>query len=475
MPTYNCPYCWYEVEKSDVSPKEFIYPHPPNFQWVSGYKKLPVICFWRKNWPDGLKESSEKCPQCNRDFHLEIWPFNPLTTPPWIIEKVREWPYSSSSPFLEKLIDDFCSFIFRNKYKNNSINIYTFFGYFLFALSIFFIIIIAPSLIFNSFLKLLKDYGLLIVFVIITVLLMQYKRHLVGLRANLTIEKLPLDLHQNYKSSSAAQILDEISFKYSIFGQPTPTIPIGNKIFKMPSPATIVGILVTIPLTILTFLICIPNAKYIFETSEAVSFPFFYSSAPFIFCIIIFYAVGWFLAGNIIWITIATPYLIGLIARYMPLKINPLDSTGGLDIFGKILFSSFLLIGIMSLVIPTSLIWSNFVSYDYFFITSILVTIIFILIFFLAFLYPLYPLHIKLKNKKQEEIGYLTKQIDYDEIKIGNVPFQEQIRKLFYFETMKKVRSMKEWPFNIDTQLKVLLTTISPMISFSLNYFISTF
>jgi len=207
-----------------------------------------------------------------------------------------------------------------------------------------------------------------------------------------------------------------------------------------------------------------------FYETPYTGFPVTYTSYVLSIISIPFWILTYFIIGNITWFFLVTNALIGLIGRHSPLKINPLKKMGGTEVFGKIVLSSVYMGAVVGAALPFSVIWGKTQDF-YVLLISVVLVLIFIFLIISGFFYPLWPIHKKLRRTKEEETDRILNSIPLHAIK-KEIDIRDAIRTHLLLDISNKVSSMVEWPFEVDTLLKLSSSLLIPIVSLIINIII---
>lgn len=448
----NCPYCWAENEVAIEGDYKVRYPHPSVLE-TAKYDYPPII-FWKMDHIKNINEILVQCTSCKRGFHLELFPYsaederNSKNTNYYLnlglnrIEKVKK------KFLLEDIIDQFCTLL-HIKYP---------LGCFLFILIPGILFWIFPIIALGGFSKLSHDSGFFFLFVLFVLMLILLKRHVNELKDSLSCNKLPILLHEKYKKSNWCRVLEERTFKGNIFGHP----------YKKMTPPTFCGLVAVVIFIAWQINFTVNIASTFYETPYPGGYPFVYTSYIVAIACAPFFAMIYFIIGNIAWIFMATTALIGLMTRHMPLEINPLKEMGGTEVFGKMMLSSLYSLAAIGAGIPIAVIWSISQEFYVLLVCTLFVSLFVFLIAF-GFFYPLWPIHKKLKERKEKEQNEILSRISLSTIKEEEGDFKDTVHTHLLLDTSNKISSMLEWPFKTDTLIKACSAILVPFISLGIN------
>lgn len=179
--------------------------------------------------------------------------------------------------------------------------------------------------------------------------------------------------------------------------------------------------------------------------------------------------------GLNLWLMICTSRMLCEIGK-KPMQINRFhhDRIGGLNVFGELSFSFFLLATIIATLVAFVLFfapWKNGISYYYG--TLLLITVYSIVM--ISFFVPLLSLHKTVKNFKEKELcaingmllTYNNKTLKNPSDDLYPVDIKDKIEKTLFFQD--NILKMKTWPFGYNTIVKVLSGTLIPLVSMLFN------
>lgn len=455
---YNCPYCWSEL--TATSDKPYFYIHPPNFQQKENKYSIRNIFFWKSKLPHTVEDRSIRCKNCNNLFNIEFWPNDPLSDES---SQNQPMPICNNILLLEKLIDKshaIINRIFKTNLKNplilNSILI----------LTMFFILMIIPSIIFNSIEKLKYDYWLFFTPIIFILLLTSFKNQMNIIHKSMNLDIFPISLHRNYKKSKHYLVFNKKAIKCYFFGHSTNNF--FDFILSPPFLCGLIGCLIGFRF----FMYFLPINPTIYEVVTTNQFnSHIYTSIPFNIGYLLFHIPFWYTIGTVVWISLITPNIVSKISNYIPLKINPLQNIGGTELFGEILLKSNVSIGILALGMPAYILRNRDIFDPTWIYYNILLMSLFVVIIFFSFFYPLYPIHKKMKQYKLKEINDLTNEIDYSKIKNKEITQDEINLNILRIELIKKISQKNEWPFNFHILVKIILLSLIPIIQLSISIY----
>jgi hypothetical protein len=453
----NCPYCWAENEAKSIENFKVVISQSPITRYSNEFPEAKNH-FWRFwsafKYPKGTKEGSVRCKYCGRDFYVGLFPYdsgdseNPEDLDYYLKLAKGETGIIERKFLLEDILDRFC----------NLLHIPYPIGCFLFILIPCILFWISPIIIFGGLSKILHDYGFFFYFVLFVLMLIFLKNHCKMLKEALNCKKLPLLLSEEYRISNFSKEAEE-AVKGWIFGHP----------FQRITPPTLCGLVIAATYLIWKINYVISIATTFYETPYLGTYPFTYTSYIVAIISIPFWALIWFIIGNILWIFAATTAFIGLMTRYMPLKINPLKEMGGIEIFGRMMLSSVYPMVAIGVGIPTMIIWSFGQEY-YVLLLGILLVLLFMFLIAFGFFYPLLPLHKNLKAEKEKEQDIILSKIPLSRIINEEViNFNDDTHSHLLLFIYDKILSMREWPFKSDTLAKAFSSILVPFISLLIN------
>lgn len=447
---YFCPYCGAEYKIENVENFKFVAAHPPIIKCSKEFSehKNHWFRFWEMKRPERVMEKLERCKDCTHDFYVCLSPYNSDSDDVRDFEDFNyhlklhkgETKIIERKLLLEDILDRFCN-ILHVKYP---------IGCFLFILMPWILFCMLPAIALGGFSKISHDYGFLFLFVLFVSALIFLKRNCEVLRKMLDYKELPLLLSDRYKLSNLIKSAEE-SGKGWIFGHP----------FQRIISPTFLG-LVAVALFLLWQIHYTVNIASTFYETPYIGQPITYTSYVLAVLAIPFWAMIYFIIGNITWIFISTVALIGLMAKHMPLAINPLKDMGGTEVFGEILRSSLYPFAILGAGIPVAVVWScSQDSYVLLICTFFVLLFTFLLAF--GFFYPLWHIHKELTKTKKREQDDILSQISLPTMKV--IDSESTAHAHLLLDTHTKISSMHEWPFKIDTLIKVCSAILLPIIS----------
>lgn len=453
----NCPYCWAENEVKRTENFKDVISQSPITRYSNEFPEAKNS-FWRFwssfKYPKGAREGSVKCENCGRDFYVGLFPHgsgdskNSKDLNYYLKLAKGETEIIKRKFLLEDILDRFC----------NLLHVEYLLGSFLFILIPCILFWILPNIAFGGLSKISHNYGFFVHFVLFVLMLFFLKHHCKVLKEALNYKKLPLLLSEQYKVSNFSKEAEE-AFKGWIFGHP----------FQRITPPTLCGLVIAATYLVWQISYIINIASTFYETPYLGTYPFTYTSYIVAIISIPFWALIWFIIGNILWIFAATTAFIGLMTRYMPLKIDPLKEMGGIEIFGRMMLSSVYPMAAIGVGIPIMLIWSVGQEF-YVLLICILLVLFFVFLIAFGFFYPLLPLHKNLKAEKEKEQDEILNKISLSRIVNGEeIDFKDDTHSHLLLFIFDKISSMREWPFKSDTLAKACSSILVPFISLLIN------
>ena len=444
----NCPYCWQEHTLDVKQNFEILSVHPPNFK-TKFYNKY---YFWTVRRPEKMNEVDVTCKKCSRHFHVEFYPY-----------KLGDKRYSKDvnyylgiafkkenekevKPILEAIIDKI----------SDKLHINSFFSSTLFMILLWLSLVLFPAMIFHEEEKQFRDYGQLLMMIIISISVIMWKWHLVNIRKYFTVDNLPIPLHPNYKKNSRwHKVLELQQFKGSLIGHP----------YQKVKPSTLAGL-------IAGFIAYMWNINYIInilptlKDSSIANLPYVYTNKSYLLISGLHWSFMWFVVGNIIWFWLASTSIVYLIIKYIPLDIDIWDERGKMEGFSKLLLSSLYPTSLLAFLLPFMLSWSLNTQVPYAVLASVILTISYVLTVVVFFAIPLLPLHQQLKNQKKNELANVSKMIK--QILKGND--ERNFEKLSSLISIKKtIEDAPEWPIETKTVRKIVYAVVLPLFSLVIN------
>ena len=454
----NCPYCWAENEVKRTENFKDVISQSPITRYSNEFPEAKNS-FWRFwssfKYPKGAREGSVKCENCGRDFYVGLFLHgsgdskNSKDLNYYLKLAKGETEIIKRKFLLEDILDRFCNLLHILNYP---------IGCFLFILIPCILFWILPNIAFGGLSKISHNYGFFVHFVLFVLMLFFLKHHCKVLKEALNYKKLPLLLSEQYKVSNFSKEAEE-AFKGWIFGHP----------FQRITPPTLCGLVIAATYLVWQISYIINIASTFYETPYLGTYPFTYTSYIVAIISIPFWALIWFIIGNILWIFAATTAFIGLMTRYMPLKIDTLKEMGGIEIFGRMMLSSVYPMAAIGVGIPIMLIWSVCQEF-YVLLICILLVLFFVFLIAFGFFYPLLPLHKNLKAEKEKEQDEILNKISLSRIVNGEeIDFKDDTHSHLLLFIFDKISSMREWPFKSDTLAKACSSILVPFISLLIN------
>lgn len=450
----KCPYCWADNEVKIAENFKDVISQSPITRYSNKFPEAKNH-FWRFwsafKYPKGAREGSVRCKDCGRDFYVGLFqPYDPGDSKnskdlDYYLKLAKgETEIIERKFLLEDILDRFCNFS-HIPYP---------IGCFLFILIPCILFWISPLIIFGGLSKISHDYGFFFYFALFVLMLIFLKNHCKVLKEALKYKKLPLLLSEQYRISNFSKEAEE-AFKGWIFGHP----------FQRITPPTLCGLVIATAYLIWKMNYSINIASTFYETPYLGTYPFIYTSYMIAIISVPFWALIWFIIGNILWIFAATTAFIGLMTRYMPLKIDPLKEMGGIEIFGRMMLSSVYPMAVIGVGIPTMIIWSAGQEF-YVLLVCILLVLFFVFLIAFGFFYPLLPLHKNLKAEKEKEQDKILNRISLSRIVNEEViNLKDDTHSHLLLVLYDKILSMREWPFKGDTLAKAFSSILVPFIS----------
>ncbi|WP_321507496.1 hypothetical protein [uncultured Methanoregula sp.] len=333
------------------------------------------------------------------------------------------------------------------------------------VLILFALLIVLPAFVTGSIEKLQYDYGFFITPVIFILLLTAFKKHTDIIRKSLKYETLPVALDEEYKKTRDYNLFTTTSIRCFFFGPSVSTTA------RLISPPVLFGLVLCI-IGIRRFLYFLPAELTMRETMIASDVAaHIYTSILFNMGYLLFHILFWFALGTIIWISLITPNLIAKMAGTLPLQINPLRYIGGTEIFGEILLRSNIPIGIIALGVPAYLFRNQQVSDPTWMLFNIVLMSVFVIMIFFGFFYPLYPIHVKMREYKFREMNDLADRIEYAKIRDGAVSRDEIHLDMLRVELINRIATKNEWPFDYDLLAKIILLSMIPLVQMIISIY----
>ncbi len=452
----NCPYCWANNEKEIVGNFKVVLSHPPLFRCSKEFPeaKIPFWFFWAVKSPKGVREGSVECINCHRDFWVGLFPYdsddpkNSKDLNYYLKLAIGETEVIERKFFLEDVLDRFSDFLHIKNYALACL---------LFILIPTMLFWILPIIALGGFSKISHDYGFFYLFVLFVLMLIFLKHYCIEFRNVLDFKKLPLPLSEQYKNSTLGKQHEEAT-KAFVLGHP----------FQKITPPTICGLVAVAIFLVWQINFTTNIASTFYETPYFGSYPFTYTSYILSVLVIPFWAMIYFIVGNIVWIFMATIALLGLLTRYTSFDINPLKEMGGTEVFGKIMLLSLYPFATVGAGIPVLIIVGSYFQKFYGLLIAIFFVSLFVFLLAFGFFFPLWPIHKKLKEEKEKQKNEILNKISLPTIKEG-MNLKEAMNTNLRLGIFNKISSMHEWPFKFDTLIKAVSTILIPFISLVVN------
>ena len=181
-------------------------------------------------------------------------------------------------------------------------------------------------------------------------------------------------------------------------------------------------------------------------------------------------------------IVIETIITLGVITSRIPLKINLLNDVGGTELFGRVIISAialtFFVVSMIMLLMTlgtspdinlnapiselTKVDISNYKLVDL--SPYIGYIMIFLACLIYSFIHPTLAIHQQIKNKKDEEIDRINSKIEVLHENLGGNP-QNSEEIVYLIDSKKRIKSVKEWPFKIDSLIQFIGALLIPIIT----------
>lgn len=453
----HCPYCWAESTLKVKGNYDIVTSHPMIVPTSDEFPQaiFPCWMFWVAKYPIGVREGSTECQSCGRIFYVGLFPygyddFRYSTDIKYYLNILREKKTSERKFLLEDILDRFSNY-FRIGYPLNC---------FFFILALFTLFCIIPAIPLRGLSKISHDYGLPFLLFFSGLMLVFLKHHSMMLVNTLNFQKMPIFLSNQYKDSNLCTQLEE-NLRGWIFGHP----------FQMIKPPTFCG-LVAVAFFLIWHINYVFNMCSTFHETPFTEFPITYTSYMSAIISTPFWAMIYFIIGNITWFFFVTTALVGLITRNLPIEINLLKEMGGTEIFGKIVLSSAYTAAAIGAALTINVIWSSGQE-TYVLLISILLCSIFISLMIFGFFYPLLPIHKELKQKKEVEIDKILKKISLPAIE-GEMNLRDALHTYLLWDLFGKISRMNEWPFRTAIIIRLSSTILLPLTSSIINIILFT-
>lgn len=485
--TVTCPYCGAEKQVETQPGYSVLYVHPPNFIDPTGAckptRRFGVVWSHFNYGEIPTNETIEYCDACGGKFHCESDRGDFEESPGYGNQPTRKYYIRRLQgnqekipvkPVLEKLLDRFCDRLHIGYLPGSLLFISIPFG----------ILYILPIAVSGGLSKLMHDANLLLLVSLLILLLIFLKRHMILLRESFnfrhredppagtrsakpyvqrsraTTNRLPIFLGARYCESTWCRVLEELTFTNNIFGHP----------YK-PSPGTIMGLILAGLFLAWQVLVSLNLPRTLAEGAFT-GYPILYTSALVQIGGTAFGCIAFFIIGNTLWIYMATTAFIGLMTRYMPVEINPLRPMGGTDGFGRLMLSSIIPVTVIGAGIPL-VIWQVMSSASQIFRVSpvyllafcVGLVFLFMLLIAFGFFYPLVPIHRLLKEEKARAMDRILTEITRAQDHQADPDALPPLDRYLLFRSYDKVQAMHEWPFRIETTVKVVTSVLIPFAS----------
>lgn len=284
-----CPYCGAnnenEIEKVENFKVVISHPSILRFSREFSEQKIPFWIFWAVKYPKGGREGSIKCKKCGEDFYVGLFPYDSddpknskdlnyyLKLAKGKTEKIER------KFFLEDALDRFGDFLHIKQYPVACL---------LFISIPCILFWILPIIVLGGFSKISHDYGFFFLFVLFVLMLVSLKYYCIEFKKAFDFKKLPFSLSEQYRNNNLRKQNEE-ALKGFILGHP----------FQKITPPTLCGLIAVGVFLIWQINYTINIASTFYETQYS-GFPVTYTSYILSVAVVPFWAMIWFIIGNII-------------------------------------------------------------------------------------------------------------------------------------------------------------------------------
>lgn len=452
--TASCPYCG--ARKTVVLPEgtDSAFAHP-----TEGKRWSRLVPTDRSLWPrlfgpkplKGDREESVRCDRCKSEFHIIF--FGAKTDP----KKYYDHEFEGSTKTVP-LIDHFLSRL-PIPYPISSL---------LFA-SLFWCIWALPVSVYGGYSKILHDPVALMLVPIMAMMLISIHFH----RINVEQLKEPISRILKVKPKFKGWIFER--FKCYIIGRPGCLYPVNI--------AALSFALAYIAFSAINLIILDPRlTTYELPYTEGDIVYTSYASALFGK---ILWSIFSFIFGTAFWLGISTTWVIYKIGMWLPLEINPYDETGGVKPLGDLALSGVVPLVAAEFVFIPILLGKSPINGSVEIILTVLILGTLIVTTAVFFFTSLLSIHRGLRNIKDETLRKIQNEYQRNYVALLEIISQEDkrdindevdtiksiISSLEPFET--RVKSMHTWPYDIAMILKLLGSSILPLVMYLLQRLIS--
>jgi hypothetical protein len=116
--------------------------------------------------------------------------------------------------------------------------------------------------------------------------------------------------------------------------------------------------------------------------------------------------------------------------------------------------------------VPVFLFWTLTLGKTFTLLSGLIFLIIYGIIVVITFFAPLFLIHLKLKERKSDEINKCLSNIDYNRLNLINSDKTQINDYILKLQLLKTVTGMKECPFNFE---KTIIQIAIPVISVLIN------
>ena len=522
----NCPYCdnTNELTIDVTKPTKKIYVHPPDYNpdIVSSYNIFSKIS------PEKMSEKKISCSKCNESFHVALFPYNIDDVNKQSLfyryykilfegskEKINHKPFfvdffdmyfkelfkflgvKNPEPPLNSLWDLIGCIIFVTTLSPTFIfgfllGILTMLSYLLKAnqyiqgigvLSLLFYafilytdkrtILAIPFLSLIAFCYVMPNYAAdaIILFIFTTLTLFLFRRHLYMLSKFMEPENLPIALHNEYKKRNDYFLyletllnLHPYNTRQKFFNK---NITISNATL---TGFTLIIIFVLLPLIILLTIIGF-NMQSSYLSILGIDLG--------VIIVTLYFSIFTFMFGNILWVSLPGMTRLFYYVAKFPLKINLLKQHGGLEVFGKLYFSSIeLLISLIFIIISIPIFdyiktqylinhnvidtVSNIYRLQVSALTFYIFPILYLLLILASSVFPILVIHNRIKKAKESKLNDILNNIDSNE-KSG-----DYVQNMYLLEIYDRIDNINDWPIKlsfVNTMVSIFILIVIPVIT----------
>jgi len=457
----SCPYCGAQkrVELPEGTVQAFPHPTDGKTRLELGYidRELGVKIlndFWSPRVLPGTREQSVKCERCKSWFHTAFF-----------AQKVDiskyfdlEFQGIASRPFADRLLD-----VFHLNYIISCI---------LIAVLLWFAWA-GPVILFGGLEKIMNDLSSLLFIPSLAIALFAIRFHMESIKRL----KEPIKRLLRVKKPGMKIWIYE-RFKCYILGRGQP------RKLLLPNLAGLLCLLIYLVYHLAYVVYLMPNLA-LFETPFVEVGQIEYTS----YVSVIFGPILWgslaFIFGTTLWLAISTTWAIYKIGAWLPLNINTLERTGGVEPLGRFALSGTVpLIAAEFVLVPSIFVTVRKVSIMRTF-PQILGLIILTMTTIILFFSSLHSIHRGMRSKKEEALGRIRREYHIKEkqlLEIVSERFGSSVKErldllgdslsnLEFFE--KRIESMRTWPYDFGIIAKLIGSSILPFGMFLVRELIS--